>query len=594
MDVEALAVAKIGGMLARCQHLKAFIPTNDKTPFTDGHIDLYTGLRQSKADWRGRVPIQVKGRTRRSKKTLSPTHPITRTDLRAYQKDSGVLFFVVTVDPKSGRRGPYYALLSPFAIEWILDGVPDEQLEVSVPLKKLPNNPNEIEDIVTLALKTRDQNMSIGFDPVLFERLQSITVHTASTLNLDAPVTLAPGATDFALVLNTADGLSVPLGGELRIFPQDYYAARHIDLQVQSGAITYNGVTIMRTDEETFELVISEGLTLTLRTAPGQQSTNVSLTLEPTLAGRLKAVEFYTALLDTGAITFNDTPSPIAVTADAEDADLRKHLVALRDMSTLFAHLGVDTRLVDLPQIDDTQVQQLSILYRGFVRGEEIADPSAETSRILQQVGPWNLLFLITPGSAPDKWRLVDPFSPEVRQQFQWASNEEDAQTIPITAYDIVEEDHLPTVLNMRLESIVGAYETIADSPSTYDLANQRMLTMIAAADSSETREEFLGAAGALNDWLIAEQGPEPHHLINRWQIAARREALSVEQRSEIRALKRQILSGGATNAGQLELACAILLGDAEEIDDLTKQLPEERLLQLRGWPIWKLNQTPS
>lgn len=89
MDVEALAVAKIGGMLARCQHLKAFIPTNDKTPFTDGHIDLYTGLRQSKADWRGRVPIQVKGRTRRSKKTSSPTHPITRTDLRAYQNDAG-------------------------------------------------------------------------------------------------------------------------------------------------------------------------------------------------------------------------------------------------------------------------------------------------------------------------------------------------------------------------------------------------------------------------------------------------------------------------------------------------------------------------
>lgn len=228
-------------------------------------------------------------------------------------------------------------------------------------------------------------------------------------------------------------------------------------------------------------------------------------------------------LLDTGVITFNGTPSPFEITPDAEDADLRKHLTSLRDMDALFAHLGVDTRLVDLPQIDDTQVQQLSILYRGFVRGEEITDPSAETSRILQQVGSCNLLSLITPGSAPDKWRLVDPFSPEVRQQFRWSSNEEDAQTIPITAYDIVEEDHLPTVLNMRLESIVGAYEAIADFPSTYGLANQRTLALITASNSSETRrDEFLGAAGAVNEWLIAEQGPEPHHLINRWQIAAR------------------------------------------------------------------------
>lgn len=99
-------MSKISNMVARCPHLKAFIATNDKTPFTDGYIDLYAGLRQSKADWRGRVSIQVKGRTLRSKKGSSPTHPIARTDLVAYQRDSGVLFFVVGVDPKSSRCTP--------------------------------------------------------------------------------------------------------------------------------------------------------------------------------------------------------------------------------------------------------------------------------------------------------------------------------------------------------------------------------------------------------------------------------------------------------------------------------------------------------
>src|SRR5690606_9532039 len=130
---------------------------------------------------------------------------------------------------------------------------------------------------------------------------ESFTVHTASSLDLEAPVTLTPGATDFALVLNTSDGLSVPLSGELRIFPQDYLA-RSVAMQVGSGAVTYEGATTRRIDQESFEAKISEGLKLTFRSEPGRQSTNVSLTLERTLAGRLKTLEFYTALLDTQAI----------------------------------------------------------------------------------------------------------------------------------------------------------------------------------------------------------------------------------------------------------------------------------------------------
>ena len=68
MDTEALAVAKIQGMVARCPHLKPFVASNDKTPFTDGHIDVYSALGQKKADWLGRVSVQVKGRARSGKR----------------------------------------------------------------------------------------------------------------------------------------------------------------------------------------------------------------------------------------------------------------------------------------------------------------------------------------------------------------------------------------------------------------------------------------------------------------------------------------------------------------------------------------------
>ena len=111
VDVEVLAVAKIQKMIGRCPHLKAILASNDKTPFTDGHIDIYGGLGQKKSDWLGRVSVQIKGRTRTRKQTEMLTFGISRTDLTGFQKDSGVLYIYVAVD-RHGRCVPYYAILS--------------------------------------------------------------------------------------------------------------------------------------------------------------------------------------------------------------------------------------------------------------------------------------------------------------------------------------------------------------------------------------------------------------------------------------------------------------------------------------------------
>ena len=589
MDVEAIAVSQISRMIASCSVLKAYISTNDKTPFTDGYVDIYSSIRQSKADWRGRVPLQVKGRTRRSKKRSLPSYPIARTDLLAYQKDSGVLYFVVAVDPDTSRCAPYYSVLSPFAIESILTNAPEGRATVPVPLKKLPSDPNSIERIVALALKTRDQNVALGFDPVLFERAKSFTVHTTSELDFSTPITLSPGANDFALVLNTTDGLSIPLSGELHIFsPQ---IVKRPDLRIRSGAVTYEGAALRRLGDKDVEAELSDGLRLAFHLEPGSQSTDVSLTLERTLLGRLKALEFYIALLDSEVIEINGNPSPFEITRSDDDAWIREHLETLHALKDLFEHLGVDTRLIDLDEIDETQTRQLAVLYRAFVLKEEIAHTSAETSSVRQQVGRWHLMFLITPGTEPGKWQFTDPFSIDSRQQFMWSAEDKAGKdAVPVTAYDVVEQEHLGGLLNMRLDSIVAAYEAISDFPSTHGLADQEVLALIAAADATaERKEELLAGAARLNEWLIEEMPDEPHHLINRWQISSRLGALSVEQRSEIRKLRRTVAGSAIPRAAQIELACALLLEDGEEVEDLIQQLPEELLLQMQQWPIWEL-----
>jgi hypothetical protein len=596
VDVETLAVTEIAGLVARCPHLKPVISINDKTVFTDGHIEVYQGLGQTKAEWRGRVPVQVKGRTGRLGKGKLPKHPISRDDLRAYQRESGVLFFYVVVDGKTGETRPFYRLLSPFAIESILREVPKGKAQVPVQMGALPTDVGAFERLVALALMTRAQNPSMGFDPILFEKAESFTLHAATAINFDEPQVLAPGVTDFALVLNTSDGMSVPLDGEFRFLPSSYQE-QTLEVATSSGAFKYDTAVSTRVSEADVKVRISEGLELSFHREDGALSAGVHLTLERTLSGRLKTLGFFTSLLDTKVLSISGNAVPIQITQDGDDDWIRRHLEYLRWLTELLEHLGVDTALVEPDQIDEHQYRQLKVLHRAFVKGEEVTDKTASMSRVLQKVGQWHLMFLLAPGSAPDKWVCVDPFSSEQRQQFQWSAGEKDGQeTMPVTAYDVVEDEHLATVVNSRLSDIVGAYEAISDFQTTFMAANHRVLALIRAADEFEQRkDELLGAATLLNDWLLAEDVEVTHHhQINAWQIIARTSGLTPEQRTKLRELKREVVRRGADNALQAEIACAILLEDTDEVEDLLPQLDGDQLNLMKTWPIWKLRPEPK
>jgi len=588
MDVETIAVNAVSGPISKCSHIKAIFESNDKTLFTDGYIDVYSAERKSKADWLGRVTVQVKGRQRGHKKRAKPTFSIDRIDLVAFQKDSGVLYFYVSVDAKTGDATPYYALLSPFAIDDYLRAAPAAQQKVPVRWSPFPSNVNSIQSLVELALKTRGQNITTGFDPVLFENLESLTLHTASTLNLNAPLTLTPGSLDYSLVLNTSGGLSVHLSGELQILPHDYLE-QPVNVRVSSGGITFDSVTKKRLAEDKFEVRISDGLVFVARETEEGHSTQIRLTLEDSLEGRLKSVEFYLALIDSGSIQFDGKPVSFDINVTAEDEELRRNLASLKEMAALFDALGVDKALLNLRDITTDQFKQLYVLHRAIVLNEEIVDPNAERSRVIQKVGKWSLMFILTAGSTPEKWRVLDPFNPESRHQFRWSADKE--EPIPVTSYDIVSDEDLGSVLNMRLPEIVGAYETIADLPSTYSLANQRVLSLLRASDANDGRaSELLEAAAALNGWLLESQPGEPHHAINQWQIALRQRALTSEERSDIRALKRTLTTNRPANSTQFEIACALLLHDTEEAEDLIRDLSSEELLQMQKWPIWRLH----
>ena len=592
MDIETLAVNEISTLVAMCPHLIQQITTNDKTPFTDGHIEIFSGLERSKDEWVGRVSVQVKGRTTPPKGRFKKSYPISRTDLLAYQSDSGVLYFVVSIDRDTGERHPYYALLSPFRIEKILSDAAPTTKQISVPLKDFPANQDEIERLLHFAHKTKEQRPSAGNVSSLFPQMKSLTVYSAQTLNLDSPISLVPGESEITVVLTTAEGLSLHLDGELRFFPPAY-APRILNLRIECGEVMFDQVTVQSIDDETVEMKLADGLSLRFRKASGAQSMQANFTLMDLLPERLKTLSFFVALLDRHPLIIDGGPIT-SEQVSGDDPELRRHLDYLRKLADLFNVLGVDTQLVNLSDIDQKQHRELQLLHGSLANHKPFFADNAEPGWVMQQVGRWQLMLLVVRGSEPGSWRYVDPFAPGSRHEFRAGQKRTDnaSEFVPSTIYEIVENEDLKSTLNLRLDQITEAYDVIADLPDTASMATLQVLSLISAADASDSRRgAFLDAANALTEWLIAGAGEEPHYLVNRWQILKRRGDLNSAHRSEIRGLKRSMSRSDLELAGQIEVACAFLLDDREEANYCLELLKPEERDQLKTWPIWALRE---
>lgn len=591
MDVEKLAVTKIVQMVSICPHLEPFIESNDKTLLTDGHIDVHLSESHSKKSFDGRVEVQVKGRMLTENKKLPPTYPLTKTDLIGHLKNDGVLYFVVFINPKTGKARPTYALLNPFKIQHLMRKIGDNK-QIGVRIKPLPVDPSKLENIVYLAMQSKAEKPDMGIDSSQLKQLSSITLYTDGTLNLDAPVRLTRDDFDFTLVYETSGGMNLPVDEELVITPAEY-VGEITELAVTAGDFVFHNPTRRRVDKGTVELELSEGLRIHISYTRPASTGAVLLTLRETLRERFNDLGFYLTCIDAQAFSIDGVENKVKVSSGKDPKDLREHFEYLQTLMSLCDHLEVDSSLVELEPLEGKRGRQLVDLHGVMLDGDEISAEHHESGRVLQPMGRWSLQLLVAQDDATGPWLCRDLFHPELGRQFvmSWEDETGETQISRVTPYEVVEREHLPFTLNLHLDNLINAYNEIFEYPHASGYANATVLNLIRAADTVELRKtEFLDAALSLNDWLISKEGDLPQHQINHWQIAARKGQLTQDQRLAIRSLKGLASRQEVDNPVLVETACAILLGDEEEVAYCLSRLDEVQQHAFQDWPLWTLH----
>lgn len=589
MDIEQLAVNQVSTLIARCPHLTPYISVSDKIPFTDGHIDMHSNQQKTNVNAIGRVHVQIKGRSVKGKMQALDKYSLRVVDLRAYLNFSGVLYFVVNLGDRPSKTQTYYALLSPFRIQEILERSKSKQKSISVQLKRFPKSADKIEKIVNLALKTRVQNPKQGLDPALISGITEFTIHSISKIDLEKPIAFSLNHDDFAVFAKTKGGMEIALPGEFQLVPHDYIGKR-VDGTISCGDIQFESPFCRRVNGDTVEFHLSETLRLTLSPPSSGKPGSINLQLADRLDYRLRDIRFYLGCVDTGEIELNGETVKMTVSIPDNVEEFRGHYEYLQRLETLFKRFAVPTALITLSEITEKRLNQLGALYQSLVRDVPSAIEHKMQGRIFQPVGRWGLELVTV--KTDDQWRIIDTFAPGLPYSLVKEGQSADGEVLfyPVTPYEMLDAQQTARTLNLHLSSIVSTYEVICQSDHFESVANHAVLRLIQAADIEFDRaQEFLEGAERLNEWLISRYGEETHHLVNRMQIHAHSRDLMDTEQQTIRNLRRTAIREDSKKSLQIELACAVLLRDSRDIADIINRMESEELEEFKIWPIWNL-----
>lgn len=595
VNTEQLAVNAVSNLIGACPLLTDYFSSNDKTPVTDGHIDVYSDPRHRNVDLRGRVPVQIKGSAsgRRTKeKRATASFSVEREVLDFLRTDGGGLYFYVEMRPDGTKPQVFSAALTPFKIDRYLRKMGPEQKSISIELRRFPSKTSEIEKIVAVALAGRKQGKTEGFDESMLTNARGFTIHSTVGLNEDRPTVLNLEKSDFAVTLHTANGMSLPVDLDLTVYPASY-VPREVDTPISCGEIRFENPIVAQTAKNTVEIRLSEGLRLSARQTSHGLSTEMHFSSAGNTRSQLKDVDFFLAARAGNPLVFAGRTHTVTSKLLGESRELLELRAQLSQIIELFDALDIDGETDDILDLNDSDRSKLLVLHEAFVRGQEIELETDGFGRYDFTVGRFKIMAVIIPGTDAAHTGIIDPFDPSQRSRFRIYRMADDKSVEEIdqwgTVYEALTVPDLASTLNLRLSQIVPAYEALEDRAAARGTANHMTLNLIRAADTADgPRSKYLlQGASDLNDWLLEQSDDKVLHQINSWQIRVRQGRLSDPDRREIRATRRHLQS---TADSALREAClTILLDEKEELDLILQSLSSDDVEKVQSWPIYAL-----
>ena len=582
--IEKFAANAVEESILDTDMLHPEISENDKTLSWDGFIEVYRSNDKVKANFDGKVDIQVKG-------TMSNNHSKTisfsteTADLRNYLNNGGVIYFVVRIHKeRTSERKVYYESLTPVKLKQYLTGVKKQKTK-TIKLKEFPSDKYErVSIIINFLQNSRKQSSYVDSGFISLEEIHkkgyNYTMPITSYGKKDANPLFSAilGKEIYAYVSTEGNSALIPVDTPLTISEFSH----KVDKKIYIGDKCYYDSYEHKISAEGISIKIGDSMTLVF----GKFETTtvkINMKFSPLLRNATQDMRFIVDALN--ANNFNIGSIPIGLNSfKLEVPDFisvtQKRLALFEKIIDLFSILNVDDDL-NIDNLTTEEQRRIEIMIKAFVDREPIENITTNTSNSVWDLKISNIILkLIILRNEDNTYTIQDFFNSAAAVSYK----DENGSHKITSPYSALSKDDYLCVSNINHSCILESYKKAAiQNPDVYDRANMDMLQILLAYDEMPN-SKLLSVAKDLAYWILMKKKQLNKNIntLNYLQTIKRERSFS---KDEIRQLSE--ITEDA-NASKQEKAGAYLLLDNKTLAEVHfEKLTNEEQDNFKRFPIF-------
>ena len=590
MDNEKIATSELSLLISRTDRLQSFINDGDREPHWDGCVHVFSEPAKKETQSIGRVPVQVKGISKKRFHIKNPAFKVRISDLKQYLEEGGAIY-VVGVISASGSCELFYQTLLPYDLKRILKNRAENQQSKSISLIRLPTNPVVLENLFCSFLQDRKVQLPFISSPDVFtlEQLQENYKFSEAEFSINyfdfngkQPL---PGLTiQYPHYLYASfDGYSkVPIARMEELYLESEHCT--IDEPVScDGSVFYNSYEgILR--EQEYEIQIGKCFRYIL--SREDETSEAKFVAVGTMAERIHATNFLIAATENRG--FYAGRNFFALDGDIEEimeskAQLRDFAKQLSNVQNGLSKVGFANDL-DMDKISPNEWRSIRKFALDILDDKPIPltfDPEFEkiagkqSRTVILTIAPLKLALICRPvGGGKFECKNLFNAAPEV---------EMDGIRSPVLPYFLINPESLLSVDNLNCQEMIDSLDGAVYNRFSDNRAVPLLLTLLKTYDNTG-EQMYLQAADKLSSWILKNNSDnsDPIHLLNRYQTILRQRPLYENEMVDILEVAES-----SNILEQNRIGAYLLLGNYPAAKIHLKRLSDSEQKEFMSYPIF-------
>ena len=568
--IEQKAVTKINDLIDKIETADSNIQKNDRTISWDGTIDFYNGTIDSKDNYEFSVDVQVKGRTKYTKKLNDKiSFDLSISDLKNYLKKDGTIFFLVAFLKDTEKFNIYYLSLLPYDINKLLKEEKNHLKSVKVKMKKLKDS-DDLENICRNFQLNKEIQKRMRKE--LFNQNNLRTSNTKFVefsiweKNLTSPINLI-GTKQYFYAMNEDN---YPIGVNIGTISKLLEKMKNMVIYDYDKEIVYTDI-IKETNSNGIKISFGKAFYFDF------QANTFNIKISGTFKERLKQLKFVLKAIKNKGFYINNE---VILIEGALPNTFEEQINQYINFEKILEKHNI-TKDLKFDEWDDKDFDKINIWLSAIDDGVVLNLESNINLIGSIQIKDLRLSILAIKETENDKFKVESLWNIENHNKYHFKYSGQNKEIETNVLYLILNKEAYMSD-DINIEEMKKVIKESDLKKEEYNLLNLQVLEILKAYDLNKNAKLLEYAEWLVTILIEKDKDSYEVYYINYCQILKRNGKLTEAEMVELIKIKEN------TNNLEVKLWCNVLLENKIEANILLKSFDEKSIELLKKYPIAK------